>query len=312
MARQDAMPTQTNVNVEHMIRDEARAMAFDPVRAMADFYLCDYVIATYRHGYGLAHYCHLTAKESGAHWEGFFGVGRERELETEWDVRTTAHAMGRVDVPRIVQDARTIQDSIVQRADTLFTEYTFAAIGGEVRHHESVRGSVPGGRESCWDYWHAMGETIGRERLTQDSVDLFGDHSWGSGYGGEAWRVIARTLLDRLQGRLDARTFVDRVFSLQHNGGSLLDKVSWPMLTPDCHGVGYCETIGNNHASETIGFDTLLENASPDVRDMMRTLVTQHGKAVAGYGVSDWKSDWARIMSALHSPTATYNDSEPF
>lgn len=249
-----------------MIRDESRAMNLDPVQSMADFYLCDYVETVLSMG---------------------FKYG-------------TSNYNGTRDAHQLRTSAQNFQRHIVRRADTLFQDYVFAAIGGEVRHHGSISGSIPGGRESCWDYWHAMGESIGRETLTADCVRIFGDGSWDSGYGGYAWETIARTLQGRLQGRLDARTFVDRVFSLQHNGGSLLDKARWVKLTPNGWSVDYCQSIGNAHASERIGFHVLLENASEEVRAMVRTLATQFGPWVPGYKNENvWESDLACMRDAL-------------
>lgn len=276
VARGDEMPTQANVNVAQWIREESRNMLLDPVQAMADFYLCDYVETVLAQGFK-------------------YGTSMNNGTRDAHQLRT---------------NARNFQAHIVRRADTLFMDYTFAAIGGEVRHHPSVAGNIPGGREDCWDYWHAMGETIGRDVLTRDCVHLFGDGSWDSGYGGDAWHTIAQTLSMRLQGSLDARTFVDRVFSLQHNGGSLLDKVRWVSETPNGWGVGYCQNIGNAHASERIGFHVLLENASNEVRAMVRQLAVQFGPWVPGYKVEDqWKSDHAMILDAL-SNTRDYANEE--
>lgn len=265
--RNDPMPTATTVDVARMIREESQTMGLDPVQSMADFYLCDYVATVIKQGFR-------------------YGTGMNNGTRNAHQLRTSAE---------------NFQRHIVRRADSLFQDYVFAAIGGEVRHHGAVRGSVPGGRESCWDYWFAMGDTIGREVLTQDCVDIFGDGSWDSGYGGWAWEQIARVLLARLDGSLDARTFVDRVFSLQHNGGSLLDKARWASLTDNSWGVGYCQNIGNAHASHRIAFDVLLENASEEVRRMVWDLLITCPRHVPGYGDDSYASDYFRIREAFTS-----------
>lgn len=44
-------------------------------------------------------------------------------------------------------------------------------------------------------------------------------------YGGPSWARPARLVSDYYAGRITPRTFVDRCWSIQHNGGSLFDKV---------------------------------------------------------------------------------------
>lgn len=242
LRRGDTMPASADTNAYTLIQEEAQLRQLDPVQAMADFYLADYVRTILTFGF----------KSSSLN-----NGSRQAHL--------------------LKQAATTLQDSIVQRADDLFQIYTFCAIGGEVRHHGSIRGEIPSGRSDCWDYWLAMGEVGNRQALTQDCVDLFSDGNWGGSYGGYKWQVIAETLLARLQGVLDPRTFVDRIFSLQHNGGSLLNKVEWPHLTAPNHYVNHCKYIGNAHAAEQIGFAVLLESASEDAQALVQSLMVSFG-----------------------------------
>lgn len=247
VTRGDPMPSETTFHVYKDLADQSRVMGIDPVQAMADFYLCDYVAAVLTLGYP-SYASHL------------FGP--------------------------LLRDARTLQESIVQRCDELFRVYTFAAIGGEIRHHSSVRPTFPrdrNGAGGAWDYWHAMGECGDKLRLAQDCADLFSDHSWGGSIGGENWAVIARTLVARLNGTLDARTFVDRVFSLQHNNGSLLNKAEWPCLNGKSRGVEYCQSIGEAHAAEgkPINFRRLLACASDEARALVIELVRSHSSKLA-------------------------------
>lgn len=239
--RGDPMPESADLNVSEMIRTQAIVMGLDPVQSMADFYLCDYVATVVAQG---------------------FKYG------------TSLHNAGTRTAHMLRADAITLQRVVTARCDGLFRDYTFAAIGGEVRHHGDIRGQVPGGRESQWDYWYAMGECGDRQALTSDCVDLFGDGTWGGSYGGSKWATIAKTLRDRLSGKLDARTFVDRVFSLQHNGGSLLNKVQWPILNGAQRDCSYCTSIGNAHAAEAIDFAQLLGSASQDAVSLVRRLVS--------------------------------------
>lgn len=194
---------------------------------------------------------------------------------------------------RVRRAARTLQSAIVAACDSAFREYVFAAIGGELRHHARV--DLGGGRETAWRYWRGLSETSGRVQLIRDAVALFGDGSWSAGYGGRAWQICAEVLLARETGALDPRTFVDRVFSLQHNGGSLLNKTSWRGGD-----VYYCRDIGNAHAADVTAVGTLLNWASADGRSLLRDVnlsdprVTDWQRADISYAMRDevYGADW--------------------
>ena len=54
---------------------------------------------------------------------------------------------------------------------------------------------------------------------------LYRDHLWGNTYGGEKWALICDVLIRHME-KLDTDLiFVDTVWSLQHNGGTALNKV---------------------------------------------------------------------------------------
>lgn len=216
------------------------AKYIDPAQGMSDFYLLDYISAV------------LAPKVR-------YGANNGLRAGTVL-LRTAEH----------------LQGALVSVLDDAFRTYGFFAIGGEVRHHPSVRNVNPThGRENMWTYWEDMGDEYGRSELLQDALALFRDPVWNGGYGGEAWAVCTDIVLMREKGDLDAKTFVDRCFALQHNGGSFLDKVYW---TPawdnrDGMGVSYMKQIGNAHASETIGFEALLRTASNAVKGLLSDLL---------------------------------------
>lgn len=179
------------------LAEEVAELGLDPVREMAHFYVADYVLALVQ-----------TCKAKGANKanEAFAPMLHLRD------------------------DAKRLQDHTIARCDGAFQDYLFMAIGGEVRHHPAIRATKELGhteRTKSWRVWSEMAKTIGREQLTRDASEIFACDSWGGAYGGPKWKAIADVLLARLTGELDAKTFVDRVFSLQHNGGSALDKVQW-------------------------------------------------------------------------------------
>jgi len=58
------------------------------------------------------------------------------------------------------------------------------------------------------------------------------DTGWYGGFGGEKWATCADVLVmyenGEVQGQpFTAKNFCDRVFALQHNGGTILSKMSW-------------------------------------------------------------------------------------
>lgn len=171
---------------------------------------------------------------------------------------------------KLAQDAKRLQDHIVSVCDPAFRDYGFAAIGGELRYHPNVGASMPSSRQDCWNYWSLMGETVPRSTLLADAVEIFGDVSyWGvsTSVGGEKWRQCAEVCRSREAGEMDPKTFVDRCFSLQHNGGSFLNKVSW---CGEYDATNSMQTIGNAHSgnynNNIPDFSVLLTYASTDVR----------------------------------------------
>lgn len=240
IVRGDALPDSASFDVSRELSREAETLGLDPAQVMSDFYLCDWVAAKIAQGFP-------------------YGTGSKNGT-------ANAHALRK--------SAQVLQKHLVAKCAPIFEDYVFAAIGGEVRHHRNVRGSIPAGRETCWDYWYAMGEEGDRETLTQDCVNLFSDGTWGSSYGGPRWATIATVLLQRFSGMLDDRTFVDRVFTLQHNGGSLLNKISWPVRNDSYGGVHSMIEIGNAHAADIPNFSVLLRYASADTAGMIREVVT--------------------------------------
>lgn len=185
---------------------------------------------------------------------------------------------------QIAQDAATIQSHIVNQLDSAFRAYAFLAIGGELRHHPAAGAANPAhGRDNTWDWWLALGRKYGTVELLRDAKDMFEDYGWTSGYGGERWAEITSIALARETGKLDARTFVDRCFSLQHNGGSFLDKLPWmdytrrmdkdtaegPWTFNYAACVDACKYIGDAHAADETNLRVLLSYATRPVRQLL-------------------------------------------
>lgn len=136
--------------------------------------------------------------------------------------------------------ARTDLERLVRTLDDAFTNYAAAAIGGELRHHQAVGGedgSYPTGtyssssRTSGWRDFHAVMLQVGPAAALRDAAALSREVNGGT-YLGERWAVPADLLAMRHDGTLPPHLWVDRVFTLQHNGGSFLDKYGWHQAGP--------------------------------------------------------------------------------
>lgn len=195
----------------------------DPLQAMADFYLLEYMTI-------------LPAHDWSDYW---------------------------VSAAVLSDEARAIQRKLVTLFDGLFIEYVDMVVGGEVRHHRCM-GQMSRSRQVAWSEWRSIREALGLEAL-EDAASLFEDMANSDGYGGPPWAAAARIVRDRLAGTLDAKTFVDRVFSMQHNGGSLLNKVKWGGFARGAWGTDRMTEVGNAHAARETDLATLLFLASEPV-----------------------------------------------
>jgi hypothetical protein len=81
-------------------------------------------------------------------------------------------------------------------------------------------------RTISWQYTDFLVDALGKETLIEACAILFDLATWcGSDIGGQAWALIARTLLDYTQAGINDVVFVDTAFGLKHNGNLQFDKV---------------------------------------------------------------------------------------
>jgi hypothetical protein len=128
---------------------------------------------------------------------------------------------------------------------TQFAAYLDMVVGGEIRH-AAARPSVlsetakplrdalkrtggiplPADRATCWWYWRRFRERHGTVALQWVSDCYAADDGWGGGgYGGHKWKQCTDALLWYEQKKIPGEVFVDLAFSLEHNGGSVFNKV---------------------------------------------------------------------------------------
>ena len=153
-----------------------------------------------------------------------------------------------------------------------FACYLDMAIGGELRYAMQHLGKEalpaelacffreiePGERGMAWMAWNVVRRVLGLRAL-ELATQVFRTPGWAENFGGDAWSLVARLLRDHLRGRVIARVFVDQCFSLEHNTGSVFNKLY------------ETETLaGILDAQYRDDYQTLLRHASEAVRSCWR------------------------------------------
>jgi hypothetical protein len=78
-------------------------------------------------------------------------------------------------------------------------------------------------RQTAWWDFMKLYEEHGVDVL-YDAADVFIRVPWSSGFGGLSWGTAARMTADYLTGSISRRVFIDRCWTLQHNGGCIFNK----------------------------------------------------------------------------------------
>lgn len=102
--------------------------------------------------------------------------------------------------------------------------YLDAAIGGELRHKSFAGMTKDTNRSIARREWRDR-------RLREGHTLLFGGRNcfhnskWKGSFGGPLWGAIADLLCDHLSGKTSTTMFVDTAFGLEHNTGTVFDKI---------------------------------------------------------------------------------------
>lgn len=193
-------------------------------------------------------------------------------------------------VQEIAQVARAKQAALVAECDPIYLAYSQMVCWGELRYHPVL----------MWDYTTDCKGYIDRHQTwsiarsyTKDAppqvwVDvaaMFRDMRVGNdgAIGGEAWATIAEVIHLRLTDKLSPKLFVDRVFNLQHNGGSLLNKVVWASAAiygaydAPAYPTNVMNHVGNLHSRDQPAMRALAELAGEE--SLLRRAVMAANKA---------------------------------
>lgn len=195
----------------------------DPIQMAADFYLLDAIK-------NLVRFSAITGSERTMNYL----ADRDRLVRNN-DMLSA-----------VTVSARREYDRLVERLDQNLLAYAVSVVGGELRYHRAASSSLPSSRSSAWRAFTGIVEEHGVDAVF-DAVDLFEDFN-SNGYGGHKWAQIAQVTAQRLSGKMPAWLFVDRIITLQHNGGCVLNKVSWAKTNGLGWDVGMMQNFLNAHA----------------------------------------------------------------
>ena len=249
----------------------------DPIQIAADFYLLQAISAGFLSN-AAPPFTDFSEEEIRAAAEALgvveldeiaarIAYGKQKEEDSFnpiWDVEKKASDM--------------LDDICDQHLDT-FRNYLEMTCGGELRHHVGFgggQGCLHGHRRVAWAGWYYLREEYGLEVL-EKAVEYFNDFG-GGGYGGPKWATNPKLLLDFYNGDLgkdeksNRRMFMDRVFTLVHNNGCMLNKLSWSNYRSG-YGHDYHLELGmrivlNAHADDDPKLQVLREFASDDVKNI--------------------------------------------
>lgn len=248
---------------------------FDPVQQAADFYLLEALSANMPALDGSNHIKKIPYVKK-TDLKGLFG-----DLDIDTRLIADTYQAGKSSVEKNVEqrigllmgEAEAELMKLVEHADKVLIEYFHMACAGEARHHRAVGGRILSGssnRSAAWVGWKTIYKKIGNESL-MDLYKLFLEFDDGS-YGGQLWADACEVLYERLEGNLgpdeftNKKMFVDRAWTLEHNGGCFLNKIGWGIINEKGWHLDWLKSkVLDAHASNPTNYKQLLKVASKKV-----------------------------------------------
>lgn len=183
---------------------------------------------------------------------------------------------------------------LIDRLDVSFRQYSHLACGGELRHMLKSDPFYSQNRNWAWAEWGLIWDKYGLKSL-EVMINMFIENGWGA-YGGKKWAAAAECLLGREAGTLgpdeltNKQLFIDRVFTLQHNTGSFLNKQPWSNNRAGRNpGGGHWATMKDNvlpaHCANPVDIKTMYHYASEGVQHLLTKyfdLALEHGLEING------------------------------
>ena len=142
----------------------------------------------------------------------------------------------------LMQDALgSFAQHVTENADP-FLLYSHYAIMTEARYSPRIKRAIYRDNPDRFAaMWMKIIDHFGGHQTVTWAAELFRNSdygAWKSGYGGEPWAIAADVVAMYEAGQCNGlpfteREFLDRVFSLQHNNATFLDKWSWGDKLPN-------------------------------------------------------------------------------
>jgi len=165
-------------------------------------------------------------------------------------------------------------DRVCAAASSVF-RYLVMICGGEVRYHTAFPYRYSRGGQ--WTGFKALYDKYG-VALLAEVADMFREFKPDTSFGGEKWAQIADVGVAYATGKLNDAMFMDRCFNLQHNGGTMFNKIAW----------GDAKTHWSRHHDRLSDMQTIGTAHAADVTDWS-TLYMYSTRPVAQLSIEYWK-----------------------
>lgn len=248
---------------------------FDPVQSAADFYLLESISNDVPFQHLRRTPLVVRPQVSEDRDEHFATVLELTDDDMKRWVKLRNKALRPTRIMQVVEESKVLLEDVIDMADAYLIPYFHIAIGGELRHHTAIGGHVlSSNRATAWAGWKDVIEEVGLEALL-DAAKLFREFGGGS-YGGDPWAVPCEVLYARLTNKygddaVSKRIFVDRAWTLEHNGGCFLNKIEWKIKDGNEVGqLGYMERVLNAQAADPTEYKLLVSAASPKVKGLFK------------------------------------------
>lgn len=210
---------------------------------------------------------------------------------------------------RVKEEALQRLSQMVARLEPIFLAYFRMVIWGEARYHKAIQAEFSGNglhsysRTYGWFMTTKIEEIVGVESYL-DAIVLFNQLGRG-GVGGRKWANIAQTVYDRMSGKYDAFTFMDRAFHLQHNGGVAFNKIEWSETNPVNWPLHTVQSIlGPAQAAKATNIAPLYMVSGPEVKKLWKDHIRKGNKAAISIGQIPV---WDRLSEVLNKYNKTPN-----
>lgn len=174
------------------------------------------------------------------------------------------------DLKMLQMEAALMFNELVKIHDPHFLTYAIIAVGGEVRHMDHLSSwYMPKNRHTAWIAFSHIVEEHGVEAMDW-AIRVLNEYAHG-GYGGKKWGAVAECTKDRMSGRITPAQWLDRVFTLCHNNGSIFNKIVWgSRMSENTYTLNMMamQTIGDYHHSISVPWSSLLSFCSNEVRSL--------------------------------------------